>query len=74
MRLGAKYLAYQFKRYGNWTKALSAYNAGTATSANEQSYALPILRRANALPPVAIAIDVAAIGLVGLAAWLVGRR
>jgi len=74
MRLGAKYLGQQFKRYGNWRQALSAYNAGTATASNEQGYALPILRMANALPPVALGIDLAAIALVGLAAWAVGRR
>lgn len=35
MNYAAKYLKHQLKRYhGDLTKAISAYNAGTATSAN----------------------------------------
>lgn len=30
----ANYLSYQYKRYGNWIKAVSAYNAGSYTNSN----------------------------------------
>ena len=30
----ANYLSYQYKRYGDWKKAISAYNAGTYTKKN----------------------------------------
>lgn len=32
---GTKYLSNQYSRYGDWSKAISAYNAGVATSKNE---------------------------------------
>lgn len=41
---GTAYLAYQLKRYaGDMSKAISAYNAGTAYSSNFSSYVQPVM-------------------------------
>jgi hypothetical protein len=40
---GAAFLASLKAKYGSWTKALSAYNAGTPDSAAGQSYAAVVL-------------------------------
>lgn len=43
---GAAHLAHQYRRYGgDLKKALSAYNAGTATTANYDGYVLPVIQR-----------------------------
>jgi soluble lytic murein transglycosylase-like protein len=34
----AAYLAYQYKRYGNWVMAIKAYNAGSAKTQKPNSY------------------------------------
>ena len=44
---GASYLSGLFKKYGNWTDALAAYNAGTPSSSAGQSYAATILKAAG---------------------------
>jgi hypothetical protein len=47
---GAKYLAQQYAKYGNWTDALAAYNAGTPSSSAGQSYAAKVLQGAGYAP------------------------
>jgi hypothetical protein len=44
---GATFLASLFKKYGDWTSALSAYNTGSPTSAVGQQYAQSILSAAG---------------------------
>ncbi len=53
---GARYLAQQFKKFGDWTKALTAYNAGAgnvgkgnAAEAAGTQYAAKVLDNAKAL-------------------------
>jgi len=41
--LGAKYLRWQYERYEDWEKAISAYNAGSYTVANRK-YVQDVLR------------------------------
>lgn len=41
---GTKYLAYQISRYGDWKKAISAYNAGSYTTRNYNSYVKDVLK------------------------------
>ena len=68
MRLGTKYLAQQFRRYGNWPEALSAYNAGHAIKSNLETYARPILAMANMGGPAAAGgLLVLSLGLAFLA-------
>jgi soluble lytic murein transglycosylase-like protein len=40
---GAKYLAVQYAKYKDWSKSISAYNAGSYTSKNYSSYVKPVL-------------------------------
>ena len=40
---GAKYLATQFKKFGDWAKALAAYNAGPGNIAAGANYATTVL-------------------------------
>jgi hypothetical protein len=40
---GASYLAQQYKRFGNWTDALSAYNAGPGNIGAGKQYAQKVL-------------------------------
>jgi soluble lytic murein transglycosylase-like protein len=65
MRLGAKYLSQQFKKYGTWPLALSAYNAGHPVASNVATYVAPILQRAGGLTGAGMGV-----GLLVLAAGL----
>lgn len=44
---GAKYLSQQFKRFGNWRDALSAYNAGAGNIQAGRGYADDVLAKAG---------------------------
>lgn len=45
----ASYLSRQFKKYGNWTDALSAYNQGHAGTSQGLAYANSVLDKAKKL-------------------------
>lgn len=47
LRGGAIYLAKQFRRFGNWNDALSAYNAGAGNLKAGRGYAETVLSRAG---------------------------
>ncbi len=62
---GASYLSSLFKKYGNWTDALAAYNAGTPSSNAGQSYAANILKVAGYTGTAATAATNAFSGATG---------
>jgi hypothetical protein len=47
LRYGANYLADQYRRYGNWADAISAYNAGRPIPGNRANYVNQILGRVD---------------------------
>jgi hypothetical protein len=47
LEAGARYLAAQFQRFGNWRDALSAYNAGASNMQAGRGYADAILGSAT---------------------------
>ena len=47
MQGGATYLSSLYSKYGNWTDALAAYNAGTPSSTAGQAYAASVLQKAG---------------------------
>ena len=47
MQGGATYLSSLYSKYGNWSDALAAYNAGTPSSAAGQAYAASVLKKAG---------------------------
>jgi hypothetical protein len=44
---GANYLSSLYRKYGSWTDALAAYNAGTPSSTAGQAYASAVLSKAG---------------------------
>ena len=52
---GTDYLAQLFGRYGNWTDALAAYNAGSPSSSAGQAYAAKVLAAAGGITPDQVA-------------------
>ncbi len=47
MQGGATYLSSLYSKYGNWSDALAAYNAGTPSSTAGQAYAASVLKKAG---------------------------